>query len=225
MIANPKTGRWVSFLVTFAILAFMVAASGSLPGSAAYATPLTSCSTSSAPCLIGPNLEIVSLTGTLSEGLFACVGGTTTFNSSPTNPSYSTTGIPTCNPMSSSASEAVTFQALNGFLIDEVSGFYDCGVTGLDSLTIVTSFSGSTTSFSCPTGSASMVPFDFKFAPVSSLSGTVTITNEFFLGGSSILAATQTNFSLVTPESGAFGLLLSGAAALAILSGARGRIL
>jgi hypothetical protein len=213
-------GLCFSLALALGIIGFLVAASGTLPNAVAYAGPLLACSTTNGPpCLLGPNLELVSETGPLFSGSGACVGGTSTFTLDPTNPGFGVTGIPTpCSGFSITQSGTISATALNGFAINAFTGSVNCGVTGGDSLSFLTN----SISAICPTettvGATGTVPSGATFSPVTSLDLNVTLANTFVTGGSSSLSSSSSFYSLVqTPEPSSLLLLLVGLCGLGII--------
>ena len=197
------------------LLAFLVAASGALPGAVVRADNLPACGTGGTPCALGPNLEVVSITLPSSSG--PCAGGTLSLNTSATNPGLSFTGIPTpCQPFSGSVTETITLSALNGYQIEDLSVTATCGVTGGNSLI----FSFGSHTLGCPTGAVGTVSDDVTFSPVSNQTFTFIVSNTSVTGGRSTLSSVAENFSLVTsaPEPSSIVLMLVGIGVLVLSS-------
>jgi hypothetical protein len=197
------TVRGFSLVRALVILAFLIAVSGALPGGLAYADTL-----------LGPNLDITSITGPLTTGTFACVGGTQTINPSPTSPNLTITGIGACSDTTISQSETISFVTLNGYAVQSFGGSLTCNVTGGDSL-ILTSSVG--ISLTCPTQTtAGTVSGTFTYpTPVTSGTFTITLSNTYASGGSSTLSGSEYLFQLVnTPEPSSLLLLSIGLLAL-----------
>jgi hypothetical protein len=209
--------------VVLGILIFLVAASGTLPSAVLHATPLPACSSNAGfPCLLGPNLEIVTApTGSLWAGTGFCAGGTSTYNTNATEPGFSASGIGcTGSGGTGSVSEtgALNLEALNGYAIDDISGSITCGTTGGDVLTL----NNNSLVLTCPTetsaGMTGAVSNEITFAPVPTLTLDSGLANTSTATGSFTLSALSFNISLVnTPEPGSLILLSSGLAALGFL--------
>jgi PEP-CTERM motif len=211
-LPNLRFGRWLSLVLALGILTFLVAASGALPAAVVYADSLPSCDTGSAPCTLGPNLEIVSITGDLFTGTGPCLGGNNMVSLSATNPGISFSDIPTpCSgDFTSTQSATLSVAALNGYEIEDIGASITCGVTGANSL----SLSFGSTLLTCPTlatvGATSMLSTEITFPPATSLNETITLSN-LSAGGTSSLSGFSDNFSLVaTPEPSALLLLSTG---------------
>ena len=189
--------------LAFGIIVFMAGASSMLPGGVVHADTF-----------LGPNLDITNVTGPLTTGTFACVGGTDTINPSPTSPSLTTTGINPCSNTTISQSETISLVTLNGYGLQSITGSLTCNVTGSDSL-ILTSSLGIT--LTCPKqATPGTVSATFTFpTPVTSDTFSITLSNTFVSGGSSTLSATGDAFQLVpTPEPSTALLLTCGLLAL-----------
>lgn len=200
-LLNPKYRLRFSVVLAFGVAAFLIMAGGAIPGAIVHADTL------------GPNLEVVSITGDLFSGTGPCLGGTSTVDTSATNPGISFTGIPTpCAGFSSTQSATISLAALNGYEIEDISASATCGVTGGDTLTLTFS----SLVLTCPTettvGTTSTLPtLDVTFAPTTSLDEIITLSNTFTPGGSSSLSAFSFNVSLVaTPEPNTLTLMLIG---------------
>lgn len=220
-LAKPKFGPCFAVILAFAIVAFLVVGSGALPTAVVHAGPLLPCTTSPAPCTIGPNLELINVTGALFSGTGPCTGGTETFDTSATDPGFSFTDIPTpCAGFSSTQSGTVSVSALSGYQIEDFTGADTCGVTGGDSLT----FSALSIVLTCPSettvGATGTVSGNATFTPVTSLAETVTLSNTFTSGGSSSLSTAALNWSLLAPvpEPSSFTLLFAGLIGFACIS-------
>jgi PEP-CTERM motif len=209
--------------VLLAVTAFLVAGTGLLPGAAVYADSVP-----------GPTLEVVSApTGDLFSqhggggcGSFGQNMNTVTFDTSATNPGVTITRSIPCSisfaaapPVSQSGS--VELAALNGYQIEDISGGFLCGVTGGSSLSI----SFNSLVLTCPqeqnvgdVGPATG-PSDITFAPVSTLTDTVTLSGTALGPGSFTFTSISENFSLLAPtsvpEPNTLSLLFSGLVGLA----------
>lgn len=72
--------------LVLAIVVFFVKAGSSPHVSIVHAaSSLPDCGGSAIPCMLGPNLEVVSIEGSIFSGTGPCVGGTTLFSGSPTD--------------------------------------------------------------------------------------------------------------------------------------------
>lgn len=216
--------QWFSLILAVGILTFLVGGSSVLPGAVVHAD---SCSSNfSSSCTIGPNLELLSVTGALYSGSGPCTegaGGSSTFVDSATNPGIDTTDNPVicATPTSANASQTGTIvvEALNGYEFDDFSFSVGCGVTGNNSLTFSgTASSGGTSvpfSQSCMTeqtvGATSTLSGEDTFTPVTTLTLTTTLTDTATPGGTTSLSFADDNFSLVTtPEPSSSTLLFIG---------------
>ena len=152
--------------------------------------------------MLGPNLEVVGLTGTLFSGTGPCVGGTSSFVASPTSPGFSATGIPTpCAEFSSTQSETFSVAAINGYEIHGISLSGTCGVTGSNSLTFSASSSTvNSVTATCPeessVGATAAVSNQLAFTPATNLTATISSSNTSTVGGSSSDAAVSFYFLL-----------------------------
>jgi len=188
----------VSLALALGIMVLLTGLSGGLPSSVVHADTL-----------LGPNFDITSVTGPLTTGTFAYVGGTQTINPSPTSPSVTTSGINSCSNTTISQSETISFVTLNGYALQSFSGILTCSVTSGDSL-IATSNLGSV-STTCPTqATPGTVSGTFTYpTPVTSGTFSVTLSNTFVSGGSSTLSASEYLFQLVPAPEPSSGLLLT----------------
>jgi len=112
----------------------------------------------------------------------------------------------------------ISFAALNGYQIEDISASVDCGATGGDSAAVTW---GSIT-LTCPTestvGAAATVFQDVTFPPVLSLDVPLTVSATGVDGGSITVDSFGFNVSLAlpsaVPEPGAWALMLVGVGAV-----------
>ena len=194
---------YLRLLLGLMLLVFLAAGGGAGSSSVAHAQGVPACGAAgTTPCMLGPNLEVISLTGTLFSGTGPCVGGTSSFVASPTSPGFSATGIPTpCAAFSSTQSETFSLVAMNGYEIDGISVSGTCGVTGNNSLTLSASSSPvNSVTVTCPeessVGATATVSNQLAFTPATNLTATITASNTSTVGGSSSLSALSWYFLL-----------------------------
>jgi hypothetical protein len=222
-------GSWISLGVGIAVIVFLIGGSAALSTAVVHADPVQACTltgTTTPPCDIG-NLEVLSF-NTFSGNACPNMGitGTGSILNNAQGAGFAEAESAPCTLAASSGatttqSATIEVEGINGFLIEDISGSADCGVTtgGSVSLTLNPGLSGvSALVLSCPTlasGAHSTVSGDISFTPTSGpVTETYTLAGSFSSAGSLTLNGFSDQFSL-TPEPNTLVLFGSGFVLLA----------